>query len=177
MNHESALHKLRASRTNGASNIEKTPAVSWTTLERRRGGVHVRSTTSLLRRRALVSCCDARMPAQPRCFSSPKRADRGRHAVGLRRESFIALCAPAQQEIPSMERARQKENHMSLDPLAVRVPRRHAAVVPVPAEIVRIQYSDSGRISAQNLTRMLEPEVGVLVKLRFRAARCGRSLA
>ncbi|MGA3122609.1 MAG: hypothetical protein ABSF69_17730 [Polyangiaceae bacterium] len=64
---------------------------------------------------------------------------------------------------------------MSLDPLAVRVARRHAAVVfrDVPTEDIRIEYSDSGRISAVALSRMLERELGPLVTMRFRRSLVG----
>jgi hypothetical protein len=60
-------------------------------------------------------------------------------------------------------------------PLAHRVARRHQAAVAlrdVPAPSIRVEYSNSGRSSAVALMKMLEPQVGKLVKLRFR-----RSLA
>jgi hypothetical protein len=57
--------------------------------------------------------------------------------------------------------------------IACRVARRHAREAAflfreVPAESARIEYTDSGRISAVALMKMLEPQLGVLVKLRFR---------
>jgi hypothetical protein len=57
------------------------------------------------------------------------------------------------------------------DPLAVRVARRHQADVifrDVPASKTHIEYADSGRISDMALMKLLEPQVGKLVKLRFR---------
>jgi hypothetical protein len=64
---------------------------------------------------------------------------------------------------------------MSVDLLAVRVARRHAAVVfrDVPTETILIEYSNSGRISAVELTRMIERELGPLVTMRFRRSLVG----
>ncbi len=60
---------------------------------------------------------------------------------------------------------------MITDPVTLRVARRHRAAVP--AERVRIEYSDSGRISAVELMKMLEPTTGPLVRLRFRPSLSG----
>jgi hypothetical protein len=62
--------------------------------------------------------------------------------------------------------------------LAHRVARRRvreAAIVfrDVHPERLGVEYSNSGRISAVALARMLEPQLGVLVKLRFRPAITG----
>jgi hypothetical protein len=52
---------------------------------------------------------------------------------------------------------------------------RHGAVIfrNVPAVKTRVEYSDSGRISAVELMKMLEPTTGPLVKLRFRSSMTG----
>ena len=63
--------------------------------------------------------------------------------------------------------------------LAHRIVRRHqarqGAVIfrDFPAARTRIEYSDSGRISAVELMKMLEPTTGRLVKLRFRPSLTG----
>ena len=60
--------------------------------------------------------------------------------------------------------------------IAHRVARRHQAAVAlrnVPTEGTRVEYSNSGRISAVELMKMLEPSIGALVKLRFRPAITG----
>ena len=60
--------------------------------------------------------------------------------------------------------------------IARRVARRHQAAVSlrnVPAKDTRIEYSNSGTISAVALMKMLEPSIGKLVKLRFRPAIIG----
>jgi hypothetical protein len=60
---------------------------------------------------------------------------------------------------------------MTPTPIALRVARRHQAAIVLrdaPAATTRVEYSSSGRISAVELMRMLEPELGVLVGLRFR---------
>jgi hypothetical protein len=59
--------------------------------------------------------------------------------------------------------------------LAHRVALRHQAVAlrNVPAENTRVYYSNSGRISSVELARMLEPQLGALVMLRFRPAITG----
>jgi hypothetical protein len=55
---------------------------------------------------------------------------------------------------------------MDPTPIACRVASRHrAAVIPARA---RLEYSSGGRISAIELTRMLEPDLGMLTELRFR---------
>jgi hypothetical protein len=56
------------------------------------------------------------------------------------------------------------------DPLAVRVARRYAAIIfrDVPRPSVRVEHSNGGTITTEELRRMLEPQVGVLTKLRFR---------
>ena len=57
------------------------------------------------------------------------------------------------------------------DPIARRVARRHNAAVlfrNVPPKNARVEYSNTGRISAVELMRMLEPQLGEIVKLRFR---------
>ena len=49
--------------------------------------------------------------------------------------------------------------------------RRHQADVVfrgVPAERTRVEYTDSGRISAVALMKILEPQLGVIARLRFR---------
>jgi hypothetical protein len=43
----------------------------------------------------------------------------------------------------------------------------------VPGKNIRIEHTDSGRISAVALAKMLEPVTGVIVKLRFRASLTG----
>jgi hypothetical protein len=58
------------------------------------------------------------------------------------------------------------------DPIALRVARRHAREAAVvlrngPAEKTRVEYTDSGRISAAELTRKLEPRVGPLARMVF----------
>jgi hypothetical protein len=55
--------------------------------------------------------------------------------------------------------------------IAHRVALRHQAAVlfrDVQTESARIEYSNSGRISAVELMKMLEPSTGKLLKLRFR---------
>jgi len=69
-------------------------------------------------------------------------------------------------------------NIISIDPVAVRVARHHmrgSAVVlrDVQLREPRVEYSDSGRISAVALMKMLGPEVGALVRLRFRPSLTG----
>jgi hypothetical protein len=62
------------------------------------------------------------------------------------------------------------------DPIARRVARRHNAAVlfrNVPTKNARVEYSNTGRISAVELMRMLEPQLGALAKLRFRPAITG----
>ena len=60
----------------------------------------------------------------------------------------------------------------AIDPLAVRVVRRHvreaAAVLhDVPASAARVEYSKGATITAAELARMLTPKLGVLVDLWF----------
>jgi len=67
---------------------------------------------------------------------------------------------------------------MSTDPLALRVARRHQAAMvvrTVPTTKTRVEYTNSGRISAVDLMNMLEPQFGYLVKLRFRPSPGGPS--
>jgi hypothetical protein len=67
---------------------------------------------------------------------------------------------------------------MSADPLAVRVARRHQAarvVRTVPTTRTRVEYTNSGRISAVELATMLEPQFGYLVRVRFRPTPHGPS--
>jgi hypothetical protein len=60
------------------------------------------------------------------------------------------------------------------DPVARRHVREAAvALRDVQPERFRVEYSNSGRISAVALARMLEPQLGILVKLRFRPAITG----
>jgi hypothetical protein len=60
------------------------------------------------------------------------------------------------------------------NPIAIRVAHRHAtrkgAVIfrGVPAARLSIEYTDSGTISAIEVARMLRPQLGMLLKLRFR---------
>jgi hypothetical protein len=65
---------------------------------------------------------------------------------------------------------------MNPDPIALRVARRHQADVlfrDVPVPKYRVEYSNAGTISAVALARMLEPTLGVIVKLRFRPSLTG----
>jgi hypothetical protein len=65
------------------------------------------------------------------------------------------------------------------DPIAVRVARRHAArhqaaVFPsLSRPNVRVEYTNHGRISAADLKKMLEPQVGRLKWLAFRPPVAG----
>jgi hypothetical protein len=64
------------------------------------------------------------------------------------------------------------------DPLALRVARRHrAAIVSRDAVFtktkVRVEYDCSGKISMIDLKLMIEPQVGYLMKLRFRPSLVG----
>ena len=61
----------------------------------------------------------------------------------------------------------------ALDPIAVRVARRHIArelAAQKPSTRATIGYGGCGRISAVELMKMLKPTTGPLVKLRFRAS-------
>jgi hypothetical protein len=65
---------------------------------------------------------------------------------------------------------------MTPTPIARRIASRHHAAVirrDVRVPKTRVEYSDSGRISAARLARILEPHLGLLVKLRFRASLTG----
>jgi hypothetical protein len=54
--------------------------------------------------------------------------------------------------------------------LAHRVARRHKTAAALRVKNTRVEYSNSGGISAVELARMLERQLGVLVKLRSRPA-------
>jgi hypothetical protein len=62
------------------------------------------------------------------------------------------------------------------DPTAIRVARRlvarEGAVIfrGAPAQRLRIEYTDSGTISAMEVAKMLRPRLGILLKLRFRSS-------
>jgi len=58
-------------------------------------------------------------------------------------------------------------------PLALRIVRRHAAVVFRDVPYTRVEYSNGGRISAVELARMLEPQLGFVTNVRFRASLSG----
>ena len=57
--------------------------------------------------------------------------------------------------------------------LAHRVARRHKTAAALRVKNTRVEYSNSGGISAVELARMLERQLGVLVKLRSRPAITG----
>jgi len=59
------------------------------------------------------------------------------------------------------------------DPIAHRVARRYQAAAALRVKNIRVEYSNSGRISAVELMKMLEPSIGKLVRLRFRPALTG----
>jgi hypothetical protein len=65
------------------------------------------------------------------------------------------------------------------DPIAPRVARRHRAreattiFRDIPGPKYRVDYIDSGRITAVELMKMLEPTTGLLVKLKFRPSLTG----
>src|SRR5580658_8829904 len=64
---------------------------------------------------------------------------------------------------------------MTPTPIARRIARRHAAAV-VFRDVrpkLRVEYSNAGTISAVRFARILEPHLGLLVKLRFRASLTG----
>ncbi len=66
---------------------------------------------------------------------------------------------------------------MPADPLAVRVARRHAALVvrTVPTTKTHVEYTSGGTISSGELMRMLEAQLGYMVRLRFRPIAAGSS--
>jgi hypothetical protein len=55
----------------------------------------------------------------------------------------------------------------AIDPIAVRVARRHAAVVGDVPATARIEHIDAGRITAAELAEMLKTVVGPLSRMRF----------
>lgn len=64
------------------------------------------------------------------------------------------------------------------DPIAVRVARRHRAAVvlrAVPTIKKRVEYTATGGIYAFELAKLLEDQVGFIVRLRFRPTPNGPS--
>ena len=62
------------------------------------------------------------------------------------------------------------------DPIAVRVAQRHQAALVVrtfPTTTTRVEFTDGVRISALDLERMLEAQLGYVVRLWFRPASGG----
>ncbi len=67
---------------------------------------------------------------------------------------------------------------MSTDPISVRVARRHQAALvvrEVPTVKKRLEFTDSGRISALDVMNMLEAQFGYIVRLRFQASPGGEA--
>jgi hypothetical protein len=60
-------------------------------------------------------------------------------------------------------------------PIARRVTHRHQAAVVEAAlpERLRLNYSDAGTVTADDLTKLLEPKLGKLVQLRLLSALDG----
>jgi hypothetical protein len=69
---------------------------------------------------------------------------------------------------------------MPVDPLAVRVARRHQAAVvlrSVPTIRTRVEYTASGSIHAFELATILEAQLGAVMRLRFRPNPVGSTTA